>query len=275
MESAKEKFKKMLNDYNKKKIKNDIFVLPEYLKNKDYPFHVRIHPTDYENFCGRDSEKKFKESLKIMPLDWKYRTKEIKYRYNSSGYRTHEWKDIDWKNAIVILGCSIVFGIGLAEDETMCYQIEKMTGRQTINLGYGAGSNDIIVGNCASLINNFGPPYAVIIGWTAPDRFTFYKEIHHIDVGNWFYQIKNIKKIYDMLIQHEDHLMIKSYYMKEYIKALFLNRTKFIDFTFFENISLVNEAPFFKTNSAARDLAHPSQENNYEVAQYLVKLINN
>jgi hypothetical protein len=277
MENAKEKFDKLFDDYykNEKKIKNDNFIFPKYLKNKEHPFHVRIHPTDYENFCGYDSEERFKENLKIMPLDWKYRTKEVKYRYNSSGYRTYEWKDIDWKNAIVVLGCSIVFGVGLAEDETMCHQIEKMTGRQTINLGYGGGSNDIIVSNCASLINTFGAPYAVVIGWTSPDRFTFYNKIHHIDVGKWFNQIRNVKKMYDLNVDNEYHLMIKSHYMKEYIKALFLNRTKFIDFTFFKSISLANEAIFFETNSLARDLAHPSQENNYEVAQYLLNLINN
>ena len=42
MENVKEKFIKMLNDYNNKKKS-----LPDSLKNKEYPFHVRIHPTDF------------------------------------------------------------------------------------------------------------------------------------------------------------------------------------------------------------------------------------
>jgi hypothetical protein len=263
----------LLSKYKKYKKEEVNYDLPKYLKNKEHPFLIRIGKNENENFCISDSEERFKENLKIMPSDWKYRTKEVKYRYNSSGYRTYEWKDIDWKNAIVVLGCSIVFGVGLAEEETFCYQIEKMTGRQTINLGFPGGSNETIGNNCASLINNFDAPYAVIASWTVPDRFRFYEKNDFIDVGNWYLNNKEIKKTYDTLIQHEDHIMIKNFYIYEYVKAMLTNKTKLINFTFFKKISSMNNITLFNYTGLARDNEHPCSEDNEKVAKYILEKI--
>ena len=254
-----ENYKKECVDYN----------LPKYLKNKEHPFLIiRYDKNKNENFCGYDSEERFKENLKIMPHDWKYRTKEIKYHYNSSGYRTHEWKDIDWKNAIVVLGCSIVFGVGLAEEETMCYQIEKITGRQTINLGYPGGSNEVIINNCASLINNFGAPHTIVIGWTFPDRFRFYEKDNFTDIGVW-----SNKKIYDIFIENEHNVMVKNFYMYECIKAMLIDKTKSLHFTFFKKISSMNNIAFFNYTNLARDLSHPCSEDNEKVTKYILENI--
>ena len=247
--------------------------------NKDIsPFIQQKYNLDY-TFSGYDSEERFKENLKIMPLDWKYRTKEIFYKHNSSGYRTHEWKDIDWKNAIVVLGCSIVFGIGLAEDETMCYQIEKMTGRQTINLGYGAGSNNIIINNLSGMINDFDAPYAVVIFWSGMDRFTIFEDNHIIhNIGGWVLNNKinkELKKIYLFNSQYKKHIINSNYLLTKQARAICKNKSRYLDYSFFSDTAKELGINFLNNVNNARDLSHPGYETNRDVAVMVSQKINN
>ena len=118
------------------------------LKNKTKKdFKLKSHFFSV-NFNGTDTEEAFEENLKIMSKDWSYREKKIVYNFNSDGYRTYDFNTVDWKNSIVVLGCSCVFGAGLAEDETISYNLEQLTGRQTINMGVSGASNELIINNC-------------------------------------------------------------------------------------------------------------------------------
>lgn len=237
------------------------------------------------NFSGLDTEEEFEKNLQLMPSDWHYRTKKITYKYNSSGYRTYEWKDIDWKNAITVLGCSHIFGTGLAEDETMCYQIEKLTGRQTVNLGYGGGSNEIILYNVTNMINNFEKPYAIIIGWTSIDRFILFNKEDHFNVGQWIVGSKrnNLlpvkdfsiqKRFYDLNSFNKQNLCTKNYLLIQQVKAMCKNINYYYDFSFFYDTAKELDLKHFSYTGKARDLKHPGLEINKEIAEIISKEIN-
>ena len=270
--------------------KKDIFYL-------NYPNLLNINSEEKNKvifFSGTDSESNFNNNLKKMPYNWHYREKEVNYKINDSGYRTDDWLKIDWKNSIVIFGCSCVFGVGLAEDEIISHYLQQMTGIKVINMGYGAGSNDLMVDNCASMINNFGYPMAVIFGWTFPDRFLFFSEKNHINVGNWILKQdlsgfignrdQNIyKNIYKYRRKNGYNLQMIGHNHKKIIMAMLKDKTKFIDFCFFEMFSNIFDCdhikegyifnPDFNDEFKARDLCHPGRYDNYKIAEYLYKKI--
>jgi hypothetical protein len=137
-------------------------------------------------FYGSDTEELYKSNLQIQNSDWHYRTKDVEYDLNSAGYRCPEFNTIDWENAIVIHGCSQVFGVGLAEDETITGQLQQFTNRQVINLGKNGASMMFSLANNILLENNFPKPFAVINHWTSTWRDTIFGIDHpyHISGPN-------------------------------------------------------------------------------------------
>lgn len=247
---------------------------------QDYIDSGFVKQKNYYNskfFNGSDNEVRFKRNLLIQPKDWKYRTKEIIYNLNSQNYRTSEWEDIDWADSVVALGCSNVFGVGLAEDETFCFKLQKMLKRPVINLGYGGCSNDLIVNNCALLINNFKTPKIIIIGWTAMSRLTYYenKEIESINKNNMS------KNLY-LLINKEnftisENICAHNYFMLETVKAILKDRCRLLFFSLFKETAEVFKCKYFdnKFSYVARDLMHPGEEINDNIAKYLYNEITN
>jgi len=252
--------------------------LPNYLNLKTKPFNIYhcLNDKIKNKFSGMDSEECFNKNLETMPSDWHYRTKEIEYLVNSDGYRTYEWKDINWPEAIVIFGCSCTFGVGLAQDETLPYYLEKLTGRQTVNLGVGGGSNEVMLNNCAAMINHFELPYAVIFNWTDMKRFRYYKEKSYEDIGRW--SKNNIG--YDLLkLMSSDpyHINSLNYLNLLEAKALLKNRSKFFNVTFFKETNEVmgceNFFDYMENKDYARDRIHPGKDSMLRMAKYIASTL--
>ena len=74
-------------------------------------FSIQDRP-DTVDWFDQDTKERAKKNY---TPEWKYATKRIEYHVNSDGYRTKEWSDVHWKNSIVLLGCSYVYGVGVAE----------------------------------------------------------------------------------------------------------------------------------------------------------------
>lgn len=263
---------------------------PGYIENKNCPFTFNNALTHHENgvrtnkFCATDDYKLFEKNLKVQPKDWKYRNKLIEYKANSHGYRTYEWNEIDWKNAIVIFGCSCTYGVGLAEDETISYYIEELTGRQTVNLGYPSGSNKLILDNCASMIKNFGMPYAVIINWTTLDRYRYYHEDGYIDIGPWTTKGEKYPKsskfkidLFDLwkkIVYNPTNLLATNYHLSAYADAIFASNKNYFKISFFDLSAHVTRSNrFFKIIDRSRDLVHPGEQHSIEIAEYIAERI--
>jgi hypothetical protein len=139
------------------------------------------------NFSGNDSKKLFEKNLKTQPNDWYYRTHEVKYTLNSLGYRTKEFDDIDWKESIVMFGCSIVFGTGVTDKHTIPYFLEQLSGRPVINMGVAGSSIQHALHNSIILNDSeYSTPKAVVYSFTDLRRFQLYKNnlIQH-NVPGW------------------------------------------------------------------------------------------
>ena len=124
-------------------------------------------------FISCDSKREFIDSLAEKPQDWYYRHNPVEYTINSNKFRTKEFKDIDWKNSIVILGCSHAFGVGVTDEHTISSYLQEITGKYVVNLGHPGLSNGVIAYNSYYLKENYPEPLAVVNLWTNMVR-TFY-----------------------------------------------------------------------------------------------------
>jgi hypothetical protein len=87
-----------------------------------------------------DDQATYEANLKTQPADWEWRTRRVRYTVNSQHYRCPEWSDIDWSNSILMLGCSMVFGLGLDDDQTVTASLSRKLGMPVINLGVPGSS---------------------------------------------------------------------------------------------------------------------------------------
>lgn len=227
------------------------------------------------DWFDQDSQKLYEKNLKIQSKSWYYRDKVVEYNINTAGYRTKEFNCINWSKSIVIFGCSMVFGVGNAEEDTISGQLEKITGIPTVNLGSPGASSSYSVHNSLLLKEYYPEPKYIVNIWTSPYRRTYYTNDSIINCGSWnaekekfgYYWSKNI---------HNAHLNLKFDYMTS--KNLWKN---YCDITLFSVTSEILNCEYVKTIDLARDLSksdknfigHPGKETNKIVAQRIANLL--
>jgi len=94
---------------------------------------------------------------------------EYLYTRNSLGYRCAEFGSILWNDSIAVFGCSEVFGVSVAEDQTLTHYLSQYTGKPCINLGIPGGSNTTI-SLCVDFVYSVFAPHSGIVLWTSPYR---------------------------------------------------------------------------------------------------------
>jgi hypothetical protein len=130
-----------------------------------------LHCHNYNNtWIGSDTEERYQENLKLKPLDWQWRGREITYTFNSQNYRAPEWDTIDWANSVIMFGCSQVFGVGVNEHQTLGYYLSELLDKPVINLGIPGGSSMALWINTEKLLNYGIKPLAVIYNWPSANR---------------------------------------------------------------------------------------------------------
>jgi len=134
-------------------------------------FATYYPPNQKLYFSGSDKEELFQINQQTQPKDWIYRTKEIVYSYNEHGFREKCFKEIDWKNSVVMFGCSFVEGVGLAEEDTIARQLEKNMQTPVVNLGVGGSGIDVACWNSTTLHEYYPTPKAVVHLWSGLDRY--------------------------------------------------------------------------------------------------------
>jgi hypothetical protein len=221
------------------------------------------------HFSGQDSIEAFARNIKKQPADWKYRTKKVTYSLNKQFYRAPEWNTIDWKNSVVIIGCSNVFGIGLAEDETISYQLEKILDRLVINLGAGGTGMSFAMNNSVLLNKNFPTPWAVINIWSDPNR------IHEFITDS---KIKHYTAITDTNSfsrawgDSEINPEMYSYFACKSTEAIWSHKTRYLSYSHWAPLDSdsMSRLPLIK-GDLARDLMHPGSEMAFATAETLAE----
>jgi hypothetical protein len=177
--------------------------------SKDVPIiFVQSKSNKTLKFAQTDSEENFIKNKEIYGKEWYYYNKNIEYKYNSWGYRTKEFSELN-DDYILVLGCSFTEGIGLDYDDVWATKLGKKLNLDVFNLGIG-GSGPDITGYNTILFHNFilknnKLPKYVIYQWTFENRtsYMFNNESNLIDIETFSISYpkeaypKNYKKYYD------------------------------------------------------------------------------
>lgn len=225
--------------------------LPQHLKyGKLLPYFLSVEEqTDYV------------KNKKTLGKDWHYYNKELEYTLNSNFYRAPEWDSINWKESVVVFGCSHVFGEGLAEDETVCHQLQNLLNKPVINLGQSGTSTIFSWHNSIKLFETFGVPHAVIQLWTDYSRLLYYdtdqiKRVGFWSGGRWDNYDRNMKSLYKIWNKNDTHAKTFFEFEAKACKEFWSSKTNYYEGSYFESTSSLINCTFLPQLDEARDFIH-------------------
>lgn len=214
------------------------------------------------NFYSMDSEEQFLENSKKFRSNeqsWIYFDKSIEYKFNSQGYRTSEWNDINWQESVVIFGCSNVVGEGLAEADTISGVLSRLLDRPVVNLGVSGTSIAFSSYNSAMLCNNLPTPYAIVQLWTALARMELYTaDVVKIHTAAQHGHIDTIStEFYRSWISYPENPNTHMFFNALLSKLLCKSKTRYYEASFFLETANMLQCDYITVDDYARDLTHP------------------
>jgi len=228
-----------------------------------------VHPDDYHLY---------KRHLKTQPHYWFYRHNPIKYTVNSKGYRTKEFDQIDWKNSIVMFGCSHVFGIGNDDKHTIPYYLEEICGIPIINMGINGSSIQAALHNSLITNNKYETPKAIIYSWTSITRYATYQKYNAayntLSSSMDYEGLPLIELLKGKQLKREFHdlyniLGINMLYV-DLIRNMWKDKCPIYEFSLFANTADYFECDLFsEIQDKARDLHHYGPKTNKLIAEFI------
>jgi hypothetical protein len=196
-----------------------------------------------------DSEQNYNKNCTALGNTWEYYNKKISYVFNEWGFRTKTFDGVDWKNSVVVFGCSNTFGTGLAEEDTVTVQLEKLLNMPVINLGISGSAVDLAAINSLILYKHYPRPKAVVHLWTDGERYSDFnnfktKNVRHFNIHN--------PNFYPNLNWGERS---KFYILAD--RELWNNCIPYYEATWFAHFKETYDIDFLETLDKARDLRHP------------------
>jgi hypothetical protein len=220
---------------------------------------VNYRPTNtILNFDDLDSEKNYKKNLKKQSNNWIYRFKKIKYRFNEYGFRGESFLNTDWKNSVVVIGDSITFGSGLAEEDTISNQLKKILKINTVNLGIIATAIDLACINSLMLHEHLPKPKAIVQVWTSLGRYTNFSPSKKVQAKPFIASWPNY------YFRHNWPERSKYYILSD--RALWKNKLPYSEITFFQCTAEKVKIDYIEKIDYARDDFHPGIESCYNAA---------
>ena len=254
----------------------NLATIPNNIKSGDFlPCYDQSHflsDVDYDilgprtrAFSGTDSSELYQANLITQPLDWKYRNQPVKYSVNKQGYRTQDFSTIDWKEAVVIFGCSMVFGVGVDDSDTISNQLSKIINRPVINMGAPSTSITYQLHNSIIFNANYPTPKAVVQLWTAVDRTLYYHDNHIVNHGSWDFEQNDYMEQWALSESHAQvHAMLASTTSKKLWKDIEYIEASFSTFT-----ATLLDCQLIPINDRARDLIHPGEKSIKTAAELI------
>jgi hypothetical protein len=203
----------------------------------------------FDDSVDFDSEQNYNKNCTALGNTWEYYNKKISYVFNEWGFRTKTFDSVDWKNSVVVFGCSNTSGTGLAEEDTVTVQLEKLLNMPVINLGISGSAVDLAAVNSLILHENYPRPKAVVHLWTQLNR---YSDFNSFKTNKVFHYTPNTKT-YDVKLNWAERS--KFYILAD--RALWKNQLPYYEASWFEGSAEIRNIEFLKTFDRARDLAHP------------------
>jgi len=226
-------------------------------------------PGTYEKeqyWYGIDSKKLFLENKKNKNNQWEYFNKNIIYKLNEQGYRCSSFSTIDWSNSVVIMGCSHIFGLGNATEDTIPVLIEESINTNVINMGQLGASSLFQCINAQTLIENNKIPKSIIVLWPDKYRTSYFSDDDKNNIyGIWSMYGKEkyeTSKYFEEYIKSSRHVEMMDSYLRMSFKYMWQNIGV--------NVIEVNSSDITPIDTA-RDLIHWGVNTNKEVSKLMLK----
>lgn len=229
---------------------------------------IKADPDIDKNFTGSDTKELFETNLKTQEDNWVYRTQPINYSVNSSGYRTKEFKNVDWANSIVVFGCSVVFGTGVDNQHTIPAMIEQQSGIPTINMGIGGSSMMSSFHNSLILNQRYPTPRAIVHLWTDYSRTVYYYKKHVEHYGVWDIEDNNYIHHWN---KDEEHAKCQALFVQMASHQIWNRRTRYYEASLFSATQkLLGCDKINDSYDKARDLMHNGIKTNEKAARQIL-----
>jgi hypothetical protein len=210
------------------------------------------------NFFSTDSLEAYNANLAKQSEDWVYRTKQITYQTNELGFREKPFADIDWANSIVVIGCSHVFGYGLAYEDTFCAVLSHLLATPVVNLGIPSAGPDLAHYNSLILHNHYPRPKAIVQAWSSLDRY--------VDMTVEGEVIPYLPRWNSYIYDHNWVSRNKLYVESD--RALWRDKLPYVELSFFPFTASTLEIHGIDFEDKARDLSHPGIKTVLNSASY-------
>ena len=240
--------------------------------------HREFLPTNHEigdgKWIGPDNIVEYQKNLAANG-DWHYAHKQVTYQTNSFGYRCKEFTNVDWNESIVIFGCSLVYGVGLAYDETIGYHLSNLLQMPVVNMGVCASSMIYALQNQLVLTEKYAKPKAVINLWTGLNRLTYFEHDRPALLGPWGNRsgiYKDLMPFYNEWSRSDDNASMYGLIAQKAAKHLWSDTT-YYEATFFDWTAAALGCRQFDILDKARDMFHPGPATAHSVASELAKEI--
>jgi hypothetical protein len=195
--------------------------------------------------------------FKLRGEHWDYFDKLITYKFNSQGYRAAEWTDIDWKESVVLFGCSNVLGEGLAEEDTITAQLSKLLQRPVVNLGVSGTGMSFSFYNSTMLYKNLPTPYAVVQLWSNCNRIELYTaDKTKINTPITCYNTE----FYRNWILNEENPNTHMYMIAQASRYMWESKTRYYELSLFDETADILNCTHIEYADHARDRGHPGIE---------------
>jgi hypothetical protein len=229
---------------------------------------ANTHPPGQYQWWGNDTQVQYENNCRLSGPDWYWLARPVTYTVNSQNYRAPEWDQVAWGNSIVIYGCSLVFGDGVSDEDTVSSQLEKITGRPVINLGSGGTSPLWQLHNQTLVLKWFTEPWATITLWPCASRSLSYENTSGAHRwGSWNIVKNNWVDYWNRGTNPGTQLWM----CREQSRRM--HRRRWLDATFGPNVAdllaIKLFGPEYMSGPGARDLAHPGPGTLRAVAEYL------
>lgn len=255
---------------------------------------MNFHSTDYEELYQKNKNEK--------GPDWYYYDNEIEYKFNSWGYRTKEFDDLD-KDYLLTFGCSYTEGIGLHYDDMWSTKLSKTLNLDIFNLGAGGTSpnfqlyNTILFFNHVLKLNKL--PKLVVYQWPEIHRIVYafktnnYNGIefesfsgalpeewhpqNSLEYGKWYYH---------SYLENRGELIKDTNFCPMTVDAIWKAAgVKVLHWTYSTDFEMMYKESFISNNvdlinviddsqGKARDCGHNGRDSQDIIIKYLIKKLN-
>jgi hypothetical protein len=253
-------------------------------------------------FNSTDYEELYQKNKNEKGPDWYYYDNEIEYKFNSWGYRTKEFDDLE-KDYLLTFGCSYTEGVGLHYNDMWSTKLSKVLNMDIFNLGAGGTSPDFQMYNTILFFNHVLKlnklPKLVVYQWPATHRTVYafktdgyngmefetfsgarveeYYPESPLQYGKWYYYsyLENCGE----LIKNSNFnpMTVDAIWKSAGVKVLHWSYSTDFEMMYKEsfisnNVDLINVID--DSNTKARDCSHNGKESQDIVIKYLMKKLN-